>query len=124
VKAPALFAATLLLAGCSSRPFRGEEGAPRAVVFSLPAQDRQSEILARALHDLGYDVLRKSTPIVRPKTSVAVYDVKGRPERVREVSKLVEDLGMRPDEVVLPFQQHATGGNIVVAWLGEDAAFD
>jgi hypothetical protein len=100
----------LTLPGCWSRP---------AVVFSLPSQDAASRVLAEALHARGYDVLRKSTDIPRARTSIAVYDVRRHMERVRDMAGLMDELGW-PRDAVLPFQQHATGGNAVVAWLGAD----
>ena len=111
--------AALFLAGCPTRPFRGEEGAPRAVILSLAAQDRESETLARALHERGYDVLRKSTTIARPTSSAAVYAVLEHEDRVDEVARLLAEAGVAAE--VLPFPYHAAGGNMVVVWLGEDA---
>jgi len=108
------------LAGCGTRPVRGEEGAPKAVVLGAPDQDAATQSVARALNERGYDVLRKSTTIVRARSSMAVYDAHDHPERVDELTRLLhEDLAFPID--VLPFQQHATGGNAVVIWLGPDA---
>lgn len=108
-----------LCAGCGSRPIRGEEGPPRAVVLAGAEQDAVSDRIARALNERGYDVLRKSTSIARAHSSMAIYDVRNHPERVDELTGLLhEDLGF-PIEV-LPFPRHATGGNAVVIWLGPD----
>jgi hypothetical protein len=109
----------LLAAGCGSRPRRGEEAAPRAVVLSTVERDRDSEAVARALHEDGYDVLRKSTTIVRERSSAAVYAVLEDPERVERVAELLAEAGVQAE--VLPFPAHATGGNMVVVWLGRDA---
>jgi hypothetical protein len=106
-------------ARCGSRPHRGEEAAPRAVVLSTAARSGESENLARALHEDGFDVLRKSTTIVRPRSSAAVYAVLDDPERVERVTRILADAGVAAE--VLPFPAHAAGGNIVVVWLGEDA---
>ena len=112
--------ACVLCAGCGSRPIRGEEGAPRAVVLCGTGQDEVSGSIARALNERGYDVLRKSTTLARSRSSMAVYDVRNHPERVDELTRLLhDDLGL-PIEV-LPFPRHATGGNAVVIWLGPDA---
>jgi hypothetical protein len=117
----ALVAFALALAACGSRPTRGEAGAPKAVVLSSTAKAAESERIAVALHERGYDVIRKSTTIVRDRSSAAVYGAHDTPERVDEITELLhDDLGL-PIEI-LPFQQHATGGNFVVVWLGEDAA--
>jgi hypothetical protein len=115
-----LLAAILpVLAACGSRPMRGEEGAPRAVVLSTAAADAESQRIARAFNDHGYSVLRKSTTIVRDRSTAAVYGIHDFPDRVDEVAKILHDeLGLAID--VLPFQQHATGGNAVVVWLGTD----
>jgi hypothetical protein len=117
----AFAAVALLLAGaasaCRGRPLPGEEGAPRAVVLACTARDVDAETLARSLADRGYDVVRKSTPIERRRSSAAVYDVRRRPERVTEIADLLREAGLA-DVEVLPFQQHATGGNAVVVWLG------
>jgi hypothetical protein len=109
----------LLAAGCITRPMRGEEGAPRAVVLSRAEQDSVSSRLAQALHDRGYDVTRKSTTLRRAKSSMAIYDIRHHPERVDALARLVRDDLALPIEV-LPFPQHATGGNAVVVWLGDD----
>lgn len=107
------------LAACGGRPLRGEEGAPKAVVLSTAGQDAVSQRIARALNDEGYDVVRKSTPIVRPRSTMSVYDARKQPERIVELTRLMrQELGVEIE--VLPFQQHATGGNAVVIWLGED----
>jgi len=111
--------ALLLLAGCWSRPRRGEEAAAKAVVFSTTDRAHDSEALARVLHDAGYDVLRKSTTIERARSSAAVYAVIEDPERVERVTQLLADAGVTAE--VLPFASHATGGNMVVVWLGQDA---
>jgi hypothetical protein len=111
----------VVVVGCGSRPLRGEEGNPRAVILSTASLDAQSAALMSALSERGYDVSRKSTTIVRDKTSAAVYDVRKHPERVDEVSGVLKEVGLGFAEV-LPFMQHATGGNIVVVWLGTDAA--
>ena len=122
LRSPCVLAAVLFVAaGCGSRPLRGEEGAPRAVILSTASGDAQSAALTKALHDRGYDVLRKSTTIPRDKTSAAVYGVREHPERIDEVAGVMKDVGLGFAEV-LPFAQHATGGNIVVVWLGADAA--
>ena len=111
--------ALLVAAGCGSRPNRGEEAAPRAVVLSTADRARGSEAVARALHDDGYDVLRKSTTIARERSSAAVYAVLEAPERVEQVKRLLTEAGV--DAEILPFPHHATGGNMVVVWLGRDA---
>src|SRR5205823_4545008 len=107
------------LAGCRSRPPRGEEGPPKAVVLSTAARAADSDMLARALHEDGYDVLRKSTTIERPRSSAAVYDVIDDPERPDRVRRLLADVGLLAE--VLPFPYHQSGGNMVVVWLGADA---
>jgi len=112
--------ALLLAAGCGSRPHRGEEAAPKAVVLSTAARSGESENLARALHEDGFDVMRKSTTIARPRSSAAVYAVLDDPERVERVTRILADAGVAAE--VLPFPGHAAGGNIVVVWLGEDAS--
>ena len=71
---------------------------------------------ALALNEQGYDVVTKSTPLPRERSSMAIYDVHGRPERVTDIPAILTDAGIEPPEV-LPFQQHATGGNAVVIWL-------
>jgi predicted CoA-binding protein len=111
--------ALLLLAACGSRPPRGEEAAPKAVVLSTADRAHDSEVVARALHESGYDVLRKSTTIARARSTAAVYAVLEHPERVDEVTQLLADAGVAAE--VLPFPSHATGGNMVVVWLGQDA---
>jgi hypothetical protein len=114
-----LVAVLPLLAACGTRPLRGEAGAPRAVVLSTAAADAESDRIARALNDHGFDVVRKSTTIVRERSSAAVYAVRDNPDRVDDVTKILHDeLGLPID--VLPFQQHATGGNAVVVWLGTE----
>ena len=118
----AAIAALLALsaAACGSRPAPGEDGPPRAVVFSLAEQDELSQTVARALNDQGYDVLRRSTTIRRERSAAAVYGVRAHPERPGEVERVLRDeAGLTID--VLPFQQRATGGNAVVVWLGDDA---
>ena len=110
----------LTLAACGSRPRPGEEGAPRAVVLSLAEQNDLSATVAHALNDHGYDVVRRSTTIRRERSSASVYGVRTYPERPGEVERILrEEAGLAVE--VLPFQQHATGGNAVVVWLGSDA---
>jgi|SRR6187455_2268044 len=114
-----LCAALPLLAACGTRPIRGEEGSPRAVVLSTAAANAESERIARALNDHGFEVVRKSTTIVRERSTAAVYAARENPERVADVAQILHDeLGLAID--VLPFQQHATGGNAVVVWLGTE----
>jgi hypothetical protein len=116
--------AVLLLfstAACGSRPRPGEEGAPRAVVLSLAEQDELSAKVARALNGHGYEVVRRSTTIRRERSSASVYGVRVYPERPGEVERILRDEAGLTIEV-LPFQQHATGGNAVVVWLGSDAS--
>ena len=114
-----LLAVLPLLAACGTRPLRGEAGPPRAVVLSLASADAESERIARALNDHGFDVVRKSTTIVRDRSTAAVYGAHDFPDRVESVTQILHDeLGLAID--VLPFQQHATGGNAVVVWLGTD----
>lgn len=110
----------VLAAACGSRPKPGEEGAPRAVVLSLAEQDGLSGAVARALNDHGYEVIRRSTTIRRERSSASVYGVRLYPERPGEVERILRDEAGLTIEV-LPFQQHATGGNAVVVWLGADA---
>ncbi len=109
----------ILAAGCGTRPWPGEELGPRAVVLSTSERAEDSERLAKALHDDGYDVLRKSTTIERPHSSVAVYAMRDDPSRVEEVARLLRETGIEAE--VLPFPGHSTGGNRVVVWLGKDA---
>jgi len=111
--------ALLLLAACGSRPRRGEEAAPKAVVLSTTDRAQDSETVARVLHENGYEVLRKSTTIERARSTAAVYAVLENPERVDEIARLLADAGVAAE--VLPFPSHATGGNMVVVWLGHDA---
>jgi hypothetical protein len=111
--------ALLLLVGCGTRPLRGEAGAPKAVVFSTTGRAHDSEVVAKLLHDDGYDVLRKSTTIERDRSSAAVYAVIDDPGRVERITSLLADAGVAAE--VLPFPSHATGGNMVVVWLGDDA---
>ncbi len=118
-------ALVLSTAACNTtRPRRGEEGAPKAVVLCAPDGKERAETIARALNTShGYDVLLKVTTIRRAKSSVAVYGLKDAPERLEEVAGLLSDLGIGtatgPGSIeVLPFPQHATGGNAVVFWLG------
>ena len=110
----------LALAACGSRPVRGEEGAPKAVVLAAPYQDEISIKIAQALNLRGYDVLRKSTSIRRAQSSLAIYDVRNHPERVEDMKLLFHTELSFPIDV-MPFYQHATGGNAVVVWLGPDA---
>jgi len=118
-RAIVLCAVLPLLAACGTRPIRGEEGSPRAVVLSTAAADADSERIARALNDHGFAVVRKSTTIVRERSTAAVYGVRDFPDRVDNVARILHDeLGLAID--VLPFQQHATGGNAVVVWLGTE----
>lgn len=116
-------AAVLLLltaAACGSRPLPGEDGPPRAVVLSLADQDALSATVARALNGHGYEVIRRSTTIRRERSSASVYGVRANPDRPGEVERILrEEAGVTIE--VLPFQQHATGGNAVVVWLGADA---
>jgi hypothetical protein len=109
------------LAGCQGRPIRGEEGPPKAVVLCAAGQDELSSRIARALNEKGYDVVRRSTPIARSRSSMAVYDVRGNPDRVEDLTRLFDEELAFPIEVLL-FQQHATGGNAVVIWLAPGAA--
>jgi hypothetical protein len=109
----------LVLAGCMSRPRRGEEAAPKAIVLSTVERAHDSEVVARALHEEGFDVLRKSTTIERARSSAAVYAVLENPDRVDKITRLLADAGVAAE--VLPFPAHATGGNMVVVWLGKDA---
>jgi len=103
------------------RPVRGEEGAPKAVILCAADQDQISDEIARALNAKGYDVLRKSTPLQRSHSSMAIYDMRSHPERLDDLTRTVtKDLALQLE--VLPFQQHATGGNAVVIWLGPDAS--
>jgi hypothetical protein len=115
-----LLALAAAAAGCGSRPPQAERGPARAVVLSTAAADAQSERIARALNEHGYEVVRKSTTIVREKSAAAVYAVHDHPDRPDEVARILHDeLGLTIE--VLPFQQHATGGNAVVVWLGREA---
>ena len=109
----------VVLAACGSRPRPGEAGVPKAVVLSRTTRAADSETVARLLHDRGYDVLRKSTTIARPTSSAAVYAVLEHPDRVDEVTRLLAEAGVTAE--VLPFPYHASGGNMIVVWLGEDA---
>jgi len=121
-RAAASLALVISIAACGSRPRPGEALAPKAVVLSRTDRARDSEELARRLHEAGYDVLRKSTTIARPTSSAAVYAVLDHPDRVGEVAKLLDEAGVKAE--VLPFPYHASGGNFVVVWLGDDAASD
>lgn len=119
-RAALVLAALPFLAACGTRPLRGEAGAPRAVVLSTAAADAKSARIAHALYDHGFDVVRKSTTLVRDRSTAAVYGAHDAPDRVLDVTRILHDeLGLAID--VLPFQQHATGGNAVVVWLGADA---
>ena len=111
---------SLSAAACGSRPPPGEDGPPRAVVFSLAEQDELSQTVARSLNGHGYEVLRRSTTIRRERSSASVYGVRAHPERPGEVERILRDEAGLAIEV-LPFQQRATGGNAVVVWLGDDA---
>jgi len=56
---------------------------------------------------------------VRDRSTAAVYGAHDFPDRAEDVARILHDeLGLTID--VLPFQQHATGGNAVVVWLGND----
>lgn len=129
IRALAVLALVPLAAACNTaRPPRGEEGAPKAVVLCGEGAKERAETIARALNSsLDYDVLLKVTTIRRAKSSVAIYGLRDRPERLDELTELLHDLaigaGTGPGEIeLLPFQQHATGGNALVFWLGDGEA--
>jgi hypothetical protein len=129
IRTTVALALVLLTSACNAtRPRRGEEGAPKAVVLAAPDGKERAETIARALNtSLGYDVLLKVTTIRRARSSVAVYGLKDAPERLEEIVALLRDLGIDTgtgpgSTEVLPFPQHATGGNAVVVGLGADAA--
>ncbi len=115
-----LLPALLVVAGCGTRPFPGEAGAPKAVVIYAPSRAKDAHLAADLLHDAGYDVVARSTKLPRSRSSLAVYGVHERPERVDAVTHALADGGFALPEV-LPFQQHATGGNVAVLWLADDA---
>ena len=110
------------LAACGTRPPRAQEGERRAVVLYPLELSDAGHAVARALEKVDYDVILKSTPIPRERSSVAVYGIRDNPSRVDEMKRLADDLGEGVE--FLPFQQRATGGNAVVVWLGSGRAPD
>ena len=103
------------LAACGTRPYRGEEGAPKAVVLCPPELRDAGQAVARGLQKSDYDVVLKVTAIPRERSALAVYGIHDNPDRLGAMKRFADDLGA--DVEFLPFQQHATGGNTVVIWL-------
>ena len=75
----------------SSQIFFLQDAGRRAVVTEDTLPD--VEALAKLLR-LTVDVLRKSTTIARARSSAAVYDVHGQPERIDEITAVLRDVGM------------------------------